>query len=332
MKWLILLFLFFLGLAFTEPPTGFYIPEDWPDPTYKSSDNPINSDVISLGRKLFYDPILSADSTVSCASCHSPYNSFAHTDHALSHGIRDSIGRRNAPALINLAWQSSFMHDGAIHHLDMVPLAPISHPSEMGTNIKEVVHRLNGNVSYATMFKKAFGVHKITGELTLKAISQFLLTLISSNATYDRVMRKEETFASQEENGYRIFKIHCASCHPEPLFTNGRYYNNGLAEDSILQDKGRMVVTGRSEDSLAFKVPTLRNIFYTYPYMHDGRFKTLSGVIKHYTSGIQRSPYLAEALKKPICISAEEKVDLIAFLKTLSDTQFLFNPAHQYPK
>lgn len=332
MKQLSLFALICLCVAFTDPPAGLVIPKGWPGPTYDESQNILSKKGIALGRKLFFDPILSADSTISCASCHSPYNSFAHTDHALSHGIHDSIGRRNAPALINLAWQQSFMHDGAIHQLDMVPLAPISHPSEMGSDMPSTVQRLRHQSSYKSLFNSAFGTPAITGERTLKAISQFLLTLISANAKYDRVMRGEETYTVQEENGYRIFKIHCASCHTEPLFTNGKFYNTGLPADSFLKDYGRMSISGHSQDSLAFKVPTLRNIAYTYPYMHDGRFKTLSQVIRHYTHGIQHAPNLAEALKNPICLTDDEKVDLTAFLKTLSDTQFLFNPAHQHPE
>jgi cytochrome c peroxidase len=332
MKQSLILLLVFLSVAAIEPPDGVLIPKNWPQPVYKFTENPPTASGISLGRKLFYDPLLSADSTISCASCHSPYNSFAHTDHALSHGIRDSIGRRNAPALLNLAWQKSFMHDGAIHHLDMVPLAPISHPAEMGSTIQTTVARLKMHPDYPALYQKAFGSPDITGERTLKAMSQFLLTLVSADAKYDRVIQHKESFTVQEENGYRIFKKHCAACHTEPLFTNSKYYNTGLAEDLFLRDQGRMAISGKNEDSLAFKVPTLRNIAYTYPYMHDGRFKTLARVIQHYTEGINPSNHVAEALQQPIRISAQDKVDLIAFLKTLSDTQFLFNPSHQYVK
>lgn len=310
----------------------FVVPPNWPTPNYDFSKNPLSAAKIQLGRKLFYDPILSKNNTISCASCHSPFNAFTHVDHDLSHGINDRIGTRNSPALMNLAWHNLFMWDGAINHLDVQALAPISHPDEMGEKMEDVISKLQHTKPYSTLFFNAFGDSIITGEHTLKALSQFMLTLVSANSKYDSVMRKQAVFTVQEKNGYRLFKQHCVSCHTEPLFTNMKFENNGLPVDVTLNDYGRMKVTHKHLDSLKFKVPTLRNIEFSYPYMHDGRFKRLNDVIKHYTSGIQKSSTLSKNLDKPIVLTPNERVDLTAFLLSLSDRKFIYNPAYSFPK
>jgi cytochrome c peroxidase len=232
---------------------------------------------------------------------------------------------------MNLAWHQSFMWDGAINHLDMQSLAPISHHDEMDENIKHVTEKLQDSKIYPLLFYKAFNDSNITGENTLKAISQFMLTLISANSKYDKVKRMEETFTNQEENGYRLFKQNCASCHTEPLFTNLAFENNGLPIDSLLNDFGRKKITQNEQDFLKFKVPTLRNIEFSNPYMHDGRFKRIYDVINHYTN-IQKSKTLAPQLQKKIVLTSNEKVDLTAFLLTLTDKEFLFNPKFGFPK
>jgi cytochrome c peroxidase len=253
-------------------------------------------------------------------------------DHALSHGIEGKIGVRNAPALMNLAWSNSFMWDGAVNHLDMQALAPISNSLEMDENINHVVKKIQSNKKYPALFLAAFGDSIVTGEHVLKSISQFMLTLISANAKYDKVKKGEAKFTSNELHGYKLFQKNCSSCHTEPLFTNGKFENNGLFVDVTLNDIGRMKVTKDPKDSLKFKVPTLRNIQYSYPYMHDGRFKTLSQVINNYIGGIQESKTLSPQLRKGIYFSSEEKADLIAFLFTLSDSAFLHNPDYAFPK
>lgn len=310
----------------------FVAPKNWPKPTYDFSKNPLTTEKIILGRALFYDPILSRNNIISCANCHSQYTAFTHVDHALSHGIEDRIGTRNSPTLINLAWQKSFMWDGAINHLDMQALAPISHPDEMGEKIENVVLKLQRTKIYPQLFYRAFGDSTITGEHTLKVISQFMLTLVSANSKYDSVMRKQTEFTLKEKKGYKLFQQNCASCHAEPLFTNQQFENNGLSVDTTLKDYGRMKVTKNSNDSIKFKVPTLRNIEFSYPYMHDGRFKRLSDVLKHYTSGVQQSNTLSKHLQKQIILTSNEKVDLTAFLLTLTDKKFLFDTKHSYPK
>jgi cytochrome c peroxidase len=329
---LTLLFFILVGFKIVNEPL-FSIPNKWPKPVYDFSRNPLTEDKVELGRALFYDPILSRDNTISCASCHSSYTAFAHVDHSLSHGIENKIGTRNAPALMNLAWSDIFMWDGAINHLDMQALAPISNPLEMDEKIEHVVSKLQHSSVYPALFYKAFNDSIITGEHTLKAISQFMLTIVSANSKYDSVMRREAEFTSQEANGYRLFREkNCGSCHKEPLFTNNKFENNGLSMDSSIKDLGRMTITKDRKDSLRFKVPTLRNIEFSAPYMHDGRFKHLNEVLKHYTSGIQQSRTLSKPLQKPIILTANERVDIIAFLLTLSDRQFLFNPKYAYPK
>jgi len=310
----------------------FIVPKGWPKPAYDFTKNPLTTEKIELGRALFYDPILSCDSTVSCATCHSQYAAFTHTDHPFSHGIDNRLGKRNAPSLINLAWNTSFMWDGAVSHLDMQALAPISNPDEMGESLKHVVSKLQHNHIYPRLFYNAFGDSSITGEHTLKAISQFMLTLVSCNSKYDSVMRKEATFTVQEQKGYTLFQANCASCHREPLFTNNKFENNGLPIDTSLNDIGRMRITQDSANYLQFKVPTLRNIQFSLPYMHDGRFIRLQQVLNHYTNGIAQSKSLSKQLQKPIILTTYEKEEIITFLYTLSDKDFITNKEFSSPK
>ncbi|MDP4685968.1 MAG: cytochrome-c peroxidase [Salibacteraceae bacterium] len=313
-------------------PLKLTYPDSWPKPAYDTARNPLTEAGVWLGRNLFYDPALSNDNMISCASCHLSFTAFTHVDHALSHGIDDRIGTRNSLVLINLAWNKSFMWDGAVNHLDMQALAPISHPDEMGSSIAEVVEKLAPNPNYKMWCFQAFGDSNLTGEYVLKALAQFQLTLVSANSKYDQMQRGEITFSAQETRGYDLFKANCNSCHTEPLFTNGSFQNNGLPLDSLLGDTGRMMVTKNEADNRKFKVPTLRNIEFSKPFMHDGRFESLSQVLKHYQSGIEASSTLAKELEKNIALSETEKIDLISFLLTLSDKEFLFNTAFGYPK
>lgn len=330
---LITLILFFSLTAFYQlQEFTLNYPSHFPKPVYDFKKNPLSKEKVELGRVLFFDPIVSKDNSISCASCHSSYNAFAHTDHDLSHGIGDSIGNRNAPALFNLAWQSSFMWDGAVNHLDVQALAPITHPKEMGEDLETVVKKLQTSKIYPKLFFKAFKDSIITGEKVLKSLSQFQLTLISANSKYDKVIEGKEEFSEQELKGYELFKTNCNSCHTEPLFSNYIFANNGLKVDSTLNDYGKWMITKKSSDSLKFKIPSLRNLSYTFPYMHDGRFKKLNQVLNHYTKEIVDSPTLAPELKNGIKLTSNEKADLIAFLITLNDKSFVFNPDFQFPK
>ena len=329
---LLILFSIFIVAFKSGNDQLFDAPAYFPKPVYDFAKNPLSEQKILLGRALFYDPLLSRNNMISCASCHSQFSAFTHIDHSLSHGIEDKIGFRNSPALMNLAWQKSFMRDGAVNHLDVQALAPLSNPVEMDESISHVVAKLQHSYIYPKLFFSAFGDSIITGEHTLKAISQFMLTLISANSKYDSVMRNESVFTSQEKNGYSLFKKNCSSCHKEPLFTNDEFMNNGLSVDTSLNDTGRYRVTKNPNDSLKFKVPSLRNIEFSYPFMHDGRFKRITEVLNHYTSGVQKSTTLAKELDHAIVLSSSEKVDLTAFLLTLTDKSFLFNPKFFYPK
>ena len=335
--YILLGFLCLLIFAFSEittTPTPFVIPEGWAKPVYDFSKNPLTKEGFELGRHLFYDPILSRDNTISCASCHLQATGFTHVDHDLSHGIEGKIGTRNSMTIMNVAWSKNFMWDGGVNHLDVQPLAPLSNAVEMDETLAHVVAKLNASTKYKTLFFKAFGDSLVTGQKTLLAFSQFILQLNSFNSKYDKYIRHEVggELTAQELNGLQLFRTHCASCHTEPLFSNNGFENNGLPVDTTLNDFGRMRITRQASDSLKFKVPTLRNIQFTFPYMHDGRFKRLKDVINHYTNGVQQSKTLSNQLQKPIVLTANEKVDLVAFLLTLTDNDFLFDKRFGYPR
>jgi cytochrome c peroxidase len=288
---------------------------------------------VYLGKALFYDPQLSADGKVSCASCHSPYSAFTHIDHALSHGVGDSVGTRNAPALINLAWQKTFMWDGAINHLDVQAAAPLANQKEMGISVAEAVNKVNDDLRYAPLFQSAFGDPNATGQHVLQAYGAFMSTLVSNQSHYDKVMRGEKEFTEQQRSGYNLFRSYCSDCHSEPLFSNYAFEANGLHVDPKLNDFGRMAITNKKSDSLLFKVPTLRNVEYSFPYMHDGRFKNLTEVLKHYaTLHGSKDVLLSSALKKIPLLTEHDQTDLIAFLLTLSDREFVFDPAYSFPR
>ncbi|MBP6313199.1 MAG: c-type cytochrome [Flavobacteriales bacterium] len=329
---MVTIFVLSAAMVQTGHPVKLNYPESWPASSYNFAANPLTVEGIALGRTLFYDPILSADSIVSCSSCHLSFTAFTHVDHAVSHGVGDSIGTRNSLALMNLAWNKSFMWDGAVNHLDMQALAPINHPDEMGENTENIVAKLQRTVTYPTLFAQVFGDTTITGERILKALSQFELTLISANSKYDRVMRKAEAFTEQEANGYALFKTNCGACHQEPLFTTGEFANNGMPIDTAYNDLGRMLITDDPLDSLKFKIPTLRNIEFSFPYTHDGRFKSLRNVLDHYAEGVEQSATVAPELQNGIALSKNERTDIVAFLLTLSDREFCFNPDHAYPR
>lgn len=322
-------FILFISSAFDTKTEEikFIIPKGWPKPVYDFSKNQITPEGFKLGRKLFYDPILSRDGSTSCANCHTQWSAFTHVDHGLSHGINGLKGRRNSLTLFNLAWNKAFMWDGGVNHLEVQPLAPITNDAEMGNTLENVVKALDAAHSYRARFYLAFGDSTITGQRVLKALSQFLILFQSYNSKYDKYVRKEPggEMTVQELNGLKLFRKHCNSCHTEPLFTNYSFQNTGLAVDTGLNDYGRMKITGDRKDSLRFRVPSLRNVAMSYPYMHDGRFRSLIQVLDHYTNGVIQSPTLAREVKKPMPLSLQDKKDIIEFLKTLSDKDFLYD-------
>lgn len=325
----VFILLIVIALGFTLPPKRKIA---WPKKVYDERNNLPSNEKKELGRLLFYDPILSSDNTVSCSSCHLSYTAFAHTDHNVSHGVLDRVGKRNAPALFNLAWKKNFMWDGAVHNLDAQALAPIENKLEMNETLVHVVSKLNERKFYREQFFKAWGDSLATGERVLKSISQFMLSLESKNSKYDQVLQGEVKFNEQEKNGYVLFQKNCNSCHTEPLFTNDAFMSNGLPLNDSLQDLGRGAITNLKEDERTFKVPSLRNIEMSFPYMHDGRFKTLQQVLNHYTSLSGNEENISSLLNHSVLLSSNDKQDLIAFLLTLTDHEFLNRKDHQFPQ
>jgi cytochrome c peroxidase len=317
-----------LSALLSHRPT-FRVPKDWPAPIYPITQQTLQGDLVDWGRVLFYDPILSRDSSTSCSSCHSVYHAFAHTDHALSHGIHDRIGIRNAPALMNLAWQPIFMWDGAVHHLDALPLAPITNPLEMDETPEHVLTKLRLSPRHQAFFQSLHPGEEMETKHYCQALSAFLITLISDQSKYDRMKRGEVLFSEQENRGYTLFQQQCAACHREPLFTNHAFASNGI---TAAADSGRSRITGLNSDRHLFKVPTLRNVEFSKPYMHDGRYQTLREVMRHYASLNHSSTYVSNnASQTSAPLSDQEQTDVIAFLLTLSDSAFVYNKDLAYP-
>ena len=309
------------------------IPAGWPQPpTDIFKANPLTEEGFQLGRKLFYDGRLSKDGNFPCASCHQQFAAFATYDHQFSHGFNNSFTFRNAPALFNLAWMKEMHWDGGINHIEVQPLAPITNSKEMAENIGDVLKKLSTDTVYHRMFTAAFGDTTINSQRMLKALAQFMGSIQSFNSKYDQVKRGEASFTLAQQNGYTTFQAKCNTCHTEPLFTDNSFRNNGLSLDPLLNDQGRMRITGKPADSLAFKVPSLRNIQFTAPFMHDGRIFSLLQVVAHYQTGIDTNqPTLDPLLKNRLPITNQEKVDLVEFLQTLTDQGLLHDPRFEQP-
>lgn len=308
---------------------GFHKPSNFPEPVYKFENNEVTKAGFELGRKLFFDPTLSVDNTISCGSCHIPTSAFTQHGHSVSHGINDLLGTRNSPPIMNLAWSNSFMWDGGIADLDLQPIAPITNHVEMGESMANVLRKIKNNTAYGNLFKASFGTDEISNIKVLKALSQFMVMCVSAESKYDSVMRNEKTFTTDERAGYVLFQNKCNSCHKEPLFTDNSFRNNGL-QPSALNDIGREMITLLQVDKYKFKVPSLRNLQFTAPYMHDGRFLNLDAVLEHYNSQVQATdnldPLLTNGNKLGIGLTTEEKSKLLTFLNTLSDRKFITNP------
>lgn len=303
----------------------FNVPEGWPQPVYSYQNNPLTENGFRLGRKLFYEVRLSRDNTISCGSCHQDFAAFAHSAHPLSHGIDGQFGIRNSPALFNLNWHPSLMLDGGVNHIEVQPLAPITNPVEMDETMDGVITKLSADVSYRAMFKDAFGDETINSQRMFRALAQFQGMLVSSNSRYDKYARGQPggDFSAPELNGLAVFTAKCASCHKPPLFTDFSFRNNGLSVNTALKDSGRAHITGLPVDRYKFKVPSLRNVAVSSPYMHDGRFATLSQCLNHYNTGVKATENLDPALVSGIPLTAQEMQDLISFLGTLTDNTFL---------
>ena len=309
-------------------------------------DNIMTEEGILLGRHLFYDPILSKDSTMSCSSCHLPSGSF--TDNLkVSLGVEDLEGTRSSMSLLNVGfYYNGLFWDGRSRTLEEQALLPVEDPVELNANWDDIIIKLKQHNLYPEMFRKAFGINNtngITKESAAKAIAQFERSLVSSGSSnYDKAVRGRYIYTDQEKLGLDIFFDNdpllpdgeCFHCHTKPLFTDNSYLNNGITEAAEFEDFGDDLglgaVTGIRSDNGRFRVPTLRNIEFTAPYMHDGRFETLEEVIDHYNSGGKESKG-KDALLQPLGLNEEQKLALLAFLKTLNDETFLENPDHQDP-
>ncbi len=309
--------------SISQKDVEFHIPKGFPQPFYDIKKNIPTPAGFVLGRKLFYDPILSKDSSISCGFCHQRIAGFAHIDHALSHGINGLIGKRNVPPLENLAWNNSFMWDGRVNHLEVQPLAPITNPIEMNETIQNVIKKLQRNKEYVAMFKAAFNDSIVNSRNMLLAMAQFTGLMISADSRYDKYMQREDTLSLTELSGLQLFRDNCSQCHKEPLFTDNTFRNTGIPMDTNLRDSGVASINGQMKDFMKFKVPTLRNIEMTYPYMHDGRFRTLKQVLDFYTKKFTPESHADPILVKGIVLTEQDKSDIIAFLKTLTDQSFL---------
>ncbi len=301
------------------------IPKGFPKPNYTFKKNKLSPVIFTLGRKLFYDNILSKDNTVSCGTCHQRIAAFAHIDHKLSHGIYAKIGTRNVPALQNLIFKDTYMWDGGVNNLEVQPINPITSPIEMDETLENVILKLKRDTTYVKLFKLAYKDTVINSERVLKSLAQFTGLMISSNSRYDKYLNGKDTFSAAEKKGLKLFKAKCAACHTEPLFTDNSYRNNGLRTDSSLNDMGRGKITLLEKDNQTFKVPSLRNVEMTYPYMHDGRFKKLKDVVNYYADPKNFSRAADPLLFKIGMLNEEEKKELLSFLLTLKDKEFLYD-------
>ena len=309
-------------------PYRFTISKSFPLPDLPR-DNPLIVERVELGKKLFHDPALSRDNSISCASCHHEDRAFTDGKN-VSSGVDGRAGHRNAMPLTNLAWKKEFFWDGRAPSLRDQVLMPIADHLEMDADIDKVAARLEKAPDYQAMFAAAFGSGSITPENIALALEQFLITLTARDSKFDRALAGQATLTAEEQRGLELFMTEydprtgqqgadCFHCHGGPLFSDHQFHNNGLGGP----DAGRAMFTGQAADHGKFSTPSLRNISLTAPYMHDGRFATLEEVVEHYATGVQRSPTLdANLAKHPaggVPLTAEDKAALVAFLQTLTD-------------
>ncbi len=295
-----------------------HVPRGLPAPPAPPTDNPLTLAKVRLGRRLFFDPVLSGDRTVSCASCHDPARGFAGAD-AVAVGIGGRRGRRHAPSLLNMAYGSSFFWDGRAATLEEQALQPIADPSEMGANVDEVVGRLRADAEYAARFREAFG-GEATAPRLAQALASFERTLLSGDSPLDRFRAGEFTaLRESERQGLWLFESRggCWRCHSGPNLSDGRFHNTGVGWGAEPPDPGRYAVTRRESDRGAFKTPTLRGAARAAPYMHDGSLKSLEEVVRYYRRGGNPNPALDPAIK-PLDLSEDDVRHLVAFLRALT--------------
>ena len=333
-----------LKITFNPVNYEVLVPEHFP-PIPDIEDNPMTVDGVNLGKHLFYDPILSKDSTMSCATCHLQVGSF--TDNVpTSPGVEGMNGKRSSMSIINVAYMNrGLFWDGRAETLEDQALLPVEDPLELNAVWEDIEADLRDHQSYPAMFRKAFGIsheNQITRDLAVKAISQFERTVISTgNSKFDQVQRGEAFFTDEELSGFEMFfdsaadqpDAECGHCHNVPFFFTNEYFNNGIDSAATLddfEDKGRGEITGNAIDNGKFRAPGLRNIEFSAPYMHDGRFETLEEVLAHYNSGGHPSPN-KDILIRDLNLKNNQVQDIIAFLKTLSDTTLLNDPKFSSP-
>ena len=301
------------------------LPKDFPRMIIPEG-NELTKSRVELGKKLFFDKGLSIDYSISCNSCHHPKFAFA-DNRAISPGVEGRLGIRNAPTLTNVGFNPNFLFDGFVETLEKQSVVPIEEHAEMAFNIVEVANRLKQNVKYAALAKTAYN-REMDPYVITRALGAYQRTLISHESRYDLHKKGKRKLNSSELKGKDLFfnQLHCTQCHGGFNFTNFTTQNNGLY--TVYADSGRMRTTKLEEDRDLFKVPTLRNIALTAPYMHDGSMKSLEDVIRHYESGGKqhknKSPHL-----KPFELSDEDRTNLILFLNTLTDDRFI--KRHQLP-
>ncbi len=299
------------------------IPNHIPLPNYNPTDAYLNV-WSGLGRSLFYDTNLSSDSSLSCASCHAQVHGFADHGLSVSQGFGGAFGDRNAPAIFNMAWNTSFMWDGGINHIEMVPVAPFTSHIEMNLSMSEVVSRVNQNDARYGQFRDQLSSGGDYSDFhVLKALAAFMSTITSFESKYDEMRQGKTFFSAEEEEGYRLFQFFCNDCHTEPLFTNHAFASNRIPQLEL--DEGRFRITLDSEDYGKFKVPTLRNLSYTYPYRHDGKERSLDIVLQNYLKAGEE--YLSDDIRmeKLYNMTSSEMEKVKAFLMTLNDHHLLSN-------
>lgn len=311
---------------------GLMIPSHFPQPAFPVS---VSQQGFELGRKLFYDPILSRDNSISCGSCHIQGSAFSHHGHDVSHGIDDKLGSRNAPAVQNMIWNTSFFWDGGVSHIDLISVSPIQNELEMDESFANVIRKLNLKEDYRKLFKEVFGTDSVSGAYFLTAMSQFMSMLVTADSRYDRYVLGDATALDAVElEGKQLFDQKCASCHVGVLQSDFSFRNNGLKSEPF-RDGGRYHVSLIESDKGKFKVPSLRNVAITAPYMHDGSLRTLESVLAHYALGVQKSSTLDPELDKNgvigIPMSTEERTAIIRFLHTLTDDKFIRDPRFSEP-
>ena len=304
-----------------DQPSGFPTPQI-------PIENPLTVEGVNLGKKLFNDPILSVDGTISCSSCHLKSSNFSDPNKT-SIGFNGLQGKRNASIITNSLWSNSFNWDGSALTLESQAFEPITNPKEMNNTWQNVENTLNGNEEYRQLFMNAFNIDYIDSTHVVKAIAQFERSLVSSNSKFDKFYRGEGSLNSSELNGYAIFnseKGDCFHCHGTMLFTDNLFHNNGLDSEEPFIDNGLGDITNNPSDNGKFKTPSLRNVEFSAPYMHDGRFSSLEEVISHYNDGGHYSSTVDPLMKKigvGLQLTNQELNDLIAFLKTLSDEDYI---------